>query len=181
MPIWRGRAYKISEFIVDKDIDMDGKKLTGLGAGAAKDDSVRKGEAEILLADLESAVCSEAEAAALIAAHAAIPYAHHTPPTFTEVWSGETSPESANGWENWDVSAVVPAQATAILVNIRNGSGQAKSNGVRTDGDGTSRAVLTGINDCRTQVVLPGAARILERYAESYASAATTRVIGYWS
>ena len=83
MRIGRSKARNISELTIDANVAMATHKLTGLGAPAAQNDSLRYGQAEIrtneiaadaaiLLTQLEDAVCSETEAATLIATHASL-------------------------------------------------------------------------------------------------------------
>lgn len=54
----------------DGTVALNSQKLSGLAAGTAQNDSMRKGQAEVALADLVAAVCSETEADGKITSHA---------------------------------------------------------------------------------------------------------------
>jgi len=130
---------------------------------------------------------SEAEAAALIAAHAGVSDAHHTKPTFTELAGGENHNTSSGTWEDWDVSTIVPAGTKSVLVGIgREQLGAQTTVGVRKNGTALERknTVGAGVGTekwcfcCLTEV---DASRIIELYNGANDNYTWFNILGYWS
>jgi hypothetical protein len=100
--------------------------------------------------------------------------------TFTEMY-GDGSYPSIGTWEDWDLSAIVPAGTTSVLVNMYTTEG-GHTMGVRNNGSSDARLFYIlqyGNLAIQTKV---GADRIIERYAGTLTVANTNfRIVGYWT
>jgi hypothetical protein len=104
-------------------------------------------------------------------------------PTFTDYNESQTSPTDRVTWEDWDVSAKVPAGTKSVLVYMRNNDTDTKNLGVRKNGSSSNRIfqILANGNNltilCEVDDNL-----ILERYTNTTnASDSDFRIIGYFS
>ena len=103
--------------------------------------------------------------------------------TYVEIappaWS---SPSVANTWENWDLSALIPADAKYADIFARYKATSASNFGVRKNGSAIVRYLLPV---AVSGIVYPyltelDAGRIVERYVGGISTRADFTVIGYW-
>lgn len=120
-----------------------------------------------------------------ITTHKNIPDAHHSKPTFTECYSDHLYPTTA--WAEWDLSAIVPAGSTAVLVGLGNynAAGTVHTAGVRKHGSEIERTfwvpgvtTITGRMPITFIVVECAASRKIEIKG---ATATYARILGYWT
>lgn len=111
--------------------------------------------------------------------------------TFTELAGGEDhNVAGAVGWEDWDLSAIIPAGQKIVLVGIRSEltSNTSGENGAREKGSGLARlftvkaAATTGGDLIQYNTILTktDANRVIEIYGFS-TTKAEFNIIGYWS
>ena len=98
---------------------------------------------------------------------------------FTEVWSDEKVISTANVWEDWDISALVPSFVKAVLVTIHTATVVAIVVGARKDGSALDRKLALGENATFTLLVECSASRIIEIWGS--ATNGKFRISGYWS
>jgi len=98
---------------------------------------------------------------------------------YTELMEAEHISATAAGWEDWDISGLVPANTILVEIAISTTANQAGV-GVRTNGSALERYVPLVTQSSLTMLVAPDAARIIEIYATLNAFAAFG-VIGYWA
>lgn len=107
----------------DGAVAMNSQKLTGLAAGSAQNDSMRKGQAEVVLADLEAAVCSETEADGKITTHKGDASAHHAKTSkaseiTSEQFPVDRMPRAASGFLEGKGAGVNPAYSALVEADI---------------------------------------------------------------
>jgi len=107
--------------------------------------------------------------------------------TFTELAGGEAHQvNTINTWEDWDLSAIVPAGTKAVLVEIylKFSSNQVcgvRKNGSALDrkrGTGTPSDISVAYRHILTEV---DANRIIEVYSSLADANLTFSILGYWS
>jgi len=107
--------------------------------------------------------------------------------SFTELAGGEShSPSSASTWEDWDISAIVPAGAKCVLVTLGNySSGNNYVMGARKNGSALSRISIVpapavdGADAWCTLLTECDANRVIEIYSSD--TLGGFEIVGYWS
>jgi len=109
--------------------------------------------------------------------------------TFTELAGGEDKTvATANTWEDWDISAIVPAGTVAVLVLIVSIGGAATSGSAGARKNGSALARLHDVNTTTASAERSAtciltevdANRIIEIYAPD-TSKYQFNIVGYWS
>lgn len=107
--------------------------------------------------------------------------------TFTEL-AGDQNKNVAviNTWEDWDLSASVPAGTKAVEVEIRILASGNQVSGARKKGSALARTRATGTPDnidvCfRNLVTEVDANRVIQIYASLATTAIQFNILGYWS
>ncbi|MBA7621563.1 hypothetical protein ES703_28927 [subsurface metagenome] len=135
----------------------------------------------IALANLVAAVCSKTEADGKITTHAGIADAHHAKPTFTELAGGEGYHASASTtWEDWDLSAIIPAGAVTALISMQQENTSIYDVGARRNGTALDRKMAAKAYVTQNWLTEVDANRVIEIYAE-YCNNTKFNVLGYWS
>lgn len=100
--------------------------------------------------------------------------------TFTELMSTAHGPSAANTWEDWDLSAIVPAGTKSVLVCITN-QAAAGNRGCRKNGSALVRYWYLNAADMPHMFILTecDANRIIEIYYPN--TDAHHQIVGYWS
>ncbi len=107
--------------------------------------------------------------------------------TFTELEGQENKQVAAiNTWEDWDLSAIVPAGTKAVLVEIRLIFSANQVSGVRKNGSALNRLQSTGtpsttVVSFRNVVTEVDANRIIEIYGSLASAYLHFSILGYWS
>ena len=93
---------------------------------------------------------------------------------FTELaGTNTTTVTAAEGWKDWDLSAIVPAGTKCVLLS---GGGGTDSVAFRKNGEAYERIYIYGMAPVLTEV---DAGRIVE-IKTSTVGAVTIRLLGYW-
>lgn len=100
--------------------------------------------------------------------------------TFTELWS-DGHPASTTNWEDWDISALVPAGTIAVEVQMYNGENNSNLGmGARKNGSSVDRQEGILAYGRTYMTVEVGADRIIEIYTSDKDNTGF-RLTGYWS
>lgn len=104
------------------------------------------------------------------------------PIKFTELANaGDKQAAGAGAWEDWDISAIVPAGSLSALIDIRNASGTSQLVGIRKNGSALVRALSLYNATSRTWLTEVDANRVVEIYVATSAAGVYYNVLGYWS
>ncbi len=104
----------------------------------------------------------------------------------TEMMSASHQAGGVGAWEDWDLSAVVPAGTTYVLVlmSMYNNTGNATNHGVRKNGSANVRYFSTTQTITESEIVaIPtevDGSRVIEIYDGNSAVNDTFYIIGYW-
>ena len=90
------------------------------------------------------------------------------------------NPSSNNTWEDWDISAIIPAGTTTVEILMENISGT-QALGARKNGSSLNRAVALLAYAPLTMLVEVDSNRIIEIYAQTGYANAYFWVSGYYS
>jgi len=107
--------------------------------------------------------------------------------TFTELAGGEDHQvTNTNTWEDWDLSAIVPAGTKAVLVEIYLQFSANQVSGVRKNGSSLNRYQSTGtptntVVSFRNILTEVDDNRIIEIYGSLASAYLTFSILGYWS
>jgi len=102
--------------------------------------------------------------------------------TYTELAGAETGVSVVGSWEDWDLSAIVPAGTKYVLIYVRNNYTGALSHGVRKNGSALNRRIYLGATCGATLLTECDVNRVVERYnAGTSTGHAYFSVWGYWS
>jgi len=111
-------------------------------------------------------------------------------PYYVELAGAENKKTTGDSaWEDWDISAIIPAGTIAVEVGLGNDVGAPGSSqmGVRTNGSALDRWMYVpspaqAINLPITTVqVTPDASRIIEIWAANHtANGCSFHILGYW-
>ena len=107
--------------------------------------------------------------------------------TFTELAGGEDHQvTNTNTWEDWDISAIVPAGTKAVLVEIHLQFSANQVAGARKNGSALNRYQSTGtpsatVVSFRSLVTEVDDNRIIEVYGSLASAYLTFSILGYWS
>lgn len=110
-----------------------------------------------------------------------------TKTTFTELAGGQShAVSSADTWEDYDISAIVPAGTTCVLVAIKGNSQGLSDAGVRKNGTALNRKFdLAKFQAAATDWVFilteVDANRVIECFSETNVTFAYFNIVGYWS
>ena len=103
---------------------------------------------------------------------------------FTELAGGEAHATTAQStWEDYDISAIIPAGAVSALVMIYNSYGTAYTVGARKNGSALARTFVVGAGAGEEVTLLTevDANRILELYDSSGTPGLVDfSIMGYW-
>lgn len=101
---------------------------------------------------------------------------------FTETYSSSTYPASTEVWEDWNISSLVPAGTTSVLVHLYHTEAAGKNLGIRKNGSSDNRwFYLPQYGNVVIQVEV-GADRIIERYTANTSNTDSSfRIVGYFS
>jgi len=179
MRVSRGRTYTISDITIDADIAMATYKLTGLGAPAAQNDSLRYGQAEIRNDEIAVG------AAIALAKLASQPWSVLTIAK-TEVFSGNSPNPSA--WTDLNINAVVGANVALVILAVKCADGSYLA--VRQNGDtdeyfrahtaAFGAGFLAGSTNVYAVLVVPtNASGVIEWKAQTVDSPVVINVIAY--
>lgn len=102
--------------------------------------------------------------------------------TFTELAGGEDHQvSSADTWEDWPLSAIVPAGTVAVLVHVKSRGNW----GVRKYGSALDRKGFSCGDDTIHRSAFISAEvevnRVIEVYTETNVGYALYSIVGYWS
>ena len=106
---------------------------------------------------------------------------------FTELAGAENHQvTNTNTWEDWDLSAIVPAGAVAVLVEIYLQFNSNQVSGARKNGSALARYQSTGtpsttVVSFRNLVTEVDDNRIIEIYGSVASSNLTFSILGYWA
>ena len=107
--------------------------------------------------------------------------------TFTELAGGEGHQvTNTSTWEDWDLSAIVPAGTKAVLVEIYLQFSANQVSGVRKNGSSLNRYQSTGtptntVVSFRNILTEVDGNRIIEIYGSLASAYLTFSILGYWS
>ena len=86
----------------------------------------------------------------------------------------------ADTWEDWDISALVPAGTIAAQISVRNASGTARVVGMRKNGSALTRSINLYNTGDRTWTTEVDANRVLEIYVATAVAGFYFNALGYW-